>query len=174
MQKYGGSTIFQNNSPTSLHASSTSIASSAVFDISVPTTTQITALLRTANFNTATAEYSSVPVPTTATSSSASAVQTGGFFSATGLASATYSSGGTACTNGTQNVTFSTNGGILGTITVSGLVPTGTITLSGTGYGFSGSTAVGQVATCTGTTTFNITLGGAKGSAMVLLGQRVE
>ena len=79
-----------------------------------------------------------------------------------GLASASYASGGTGCTNGTQNVTFAANGGVVGTVTVAGHVPTGSVTLSHPGYGFSGATATGQVASCTGTTTFNITLDSSK------------
>jgi hypothetical protein len=74
----------------------------------------------------------------------------------------TYSSGASACTNGTQVVTFSngTSGvapvNALGTITVSGGVPTGAVTMTNTGAGYTAATPPtnGTVATCTGTTVF--------------------
>jgi hypothetical protein len=83
-------------------------------------------------------------------------------YNANGLATASYFSGGTGCANGTQSVTFAANGGAVGTITVSGGTPTGSVTITNAGYGFSGSTANGQVNSCTGATTFNITLDTSK------------
>jgi len=75
---------------------------------------------------------------------------------------ATYASGASACTNGTQNVSLTNAANVafpnVGTITVSGGVPTGTITFTnvGTTWGFT-SPYSGTVATCTGTATFNAT-----------------
>ena len=70
-----------------------------------------------------------------------------------------YGSGASSCTNGTQVVTFTnhTNGlAATGTITVSGNVPTGnvTITVAGNGYTVGVPPTQGTVATCTGTATF--------------------
>jgi hypothetical protein len=68
----------------------------------------------------------------------------------------TYSTGGTGCTNGTQSVTYSGGGASInasGTITVSGGVPVGVISLTNAGAGYSSIPTTVQVATCTGTTT---------------------
>jgi hypothetical protein len=71
-----------------------------------------------------------------------------------------YTSGGTGCTNGTQNVSLS-NGyatfSNIGTVTVSGNVPTGSMTLttSTQTWGFEPNQSyTGTVATCTGAVTF--------------------
>lgn len=66
----------------------------------------------------------------------------------------TYSRGASACTNGTQNVTFT--GGGTGTITVSGGVPSGVVTLTGGATTYAPNTApkTGSIATCTGTAEF--------------------
>ena len=77
----------------------------------------------------------------------------------------TWSSGGTSCTNGTQTVTFSNFPGsagtvqvsATGTITVSGGVPTGAVTVTspgGFGYAVGSPPTAGQVATCTGASVF--------------------
>jgi hypothetical protein len=88
-----------------------------------------------------------------------------------------YSSGGTSCTNGTQAVTGFNGAGSngAGTITVSGGVPTGSITWTNTGYGYTSIPTTGQVATCTGVTTFTNTgaLGGAQGTALRLFWLRL-
>jgi hypothetical protein len=62
-----------------------------------------------------------------------------------------------------------------GTITVSGGVPTGSITWTNTGYGYTSIPTTGQVATCTGVTTFTNTgaLGGAQGTALKLFWLRL-
>lgn len=74
-----------------------------------------------------------------------------------------YVSGLSACTNGTQVVTF-TNGtsgpapvAALGTISVSGNVPSGNVTLTSSGAGYTAATppTAGTVATCTGTGVFS-------------------
>ncbi len=98
------------------------------------------------------------------------------YYAATGLGGTlvlTYSSGSSACTNGTQNVTTFNGGGTggTGTITVSGGVPTGTITFTNTGYGYTSIPTTATVATCTGTATFTNSgaLGGAQGNAYRLL-----
>lgn len=88
----------------------------------------------------------------------AQAISAGG----TLTAGPTYSSGASACTNGTQTVTFTNNTsginpvGATGTITVSGNVPTGAVTISTGGAGYTAATppTQGSVATCTGTATF--------------------
>jgi len=67
-----------------------------------------------------------------------------------------YSAGGTSCTNGTQTATYSGGGANInatGTITVSGGVPVGAISLASGGAGYSSIPTTVQVATCTGTTT---------------------
>jgi hypothetical protein len=116
--------------------------------------------------------------PTHYLTTSASAPLTLGnvYWSASGLGGTlvlTYASGGTSCTNGTQAVTGFNGGGTggAGTITVSGGVPTGSITWTNTGYGYTSIPTTGTVATCTGTTTFTNTgaLGGAQGTALRLL-----
>jgi hypothetical protein len=88
----------------------------------------------------------------------------------------TYSSGASGCANGTQTVTF-TNGNpavaAIGTITVSGGVPTGAVTIGlpgGTNGGslYQSVPTQGTITTCTGTATFS---GGAitgKGTAVTL------
>jgi hypothetical protein len=108
------------------------------------------------------------------TSSSATFNMTDIYFGSTGLGGTlalTYSSGGTSCTNGTQTVgTFNGGGsGGAGTITVSGGVPTGSVTFTNTGTGYTSIPTTGQVATCTGVTTFTNTgaLGGAQGNAVL-------
>jgi hypothetical protein len=73
----------------------------------------------------------------------------------------TYASGGTSCANGTQAVTF-TNGCSSvpsATVSVSGNVPTGAVTLNTTGSGCSTIPTTGTVATCTGATTFTTSFG---------------
>jgi len=71
-------------------------------------------------------------------------------------AGVTWSSGGTACTNGTQAVTLTGGGGTgaTGTITVSATVPTGAVTITNTGFGYTSVPTAGQVATCTGASVF--------------------
>ncbi len=75
----------------------------------------------------------------------------------TGLTSGgKYVSGGTGCTNGAQTVTFSGGGATTnatGTIFVSGSVPSGSITLTSGGAGYTSAPTTVQVTTCTGTTT---------------------
>jgi hypothetical protein len=73
-----------------------------------------------------------------------------------------YSSGASACTNGTQVVTFTNGGGssAQGTITVSGNVPTGAVTMTNQGSGYATVPTTGTVASCTGTAAFT---GGALG-----------
>jgi parallel beta-helix repeat protein len=74
----------------------------------------------------------------------------------------TYVSGDTSCTNGTQIVTFSgsTSGpnptNAVGTITVTAGVPTGAVTITSGGSGYTAATppTAGTVATCTGTGVF--------------------
>ncbi len=68
----------------------------------------------------------------------------------------TVSSGGTGCTNGTQTLSYVGGGGggtATGTVTVSGGVPTGAISLASGGAGYNSIPTTVQVATCTGTTT---------------------
>ena len=68
----------------------------------------------------------------------------------------TYASGGTSCTNGSQVVTYSGGGATTnatGTITVSGTVPVGLITITSPGAGYTSAPTTVQVTTCTGTTT---------------------
>ena len=74
-----------------------------------------------------------------------------------------YASGASACTNGTQNVAMTNGAGVavmIGTITVTGGVPTGTVTITNPGYGFVNTNGTptapttGSVATCTGAATF--------------------
>jgi hypothetical protein len=98
------------------------------------------------------------------------------FFSASGLGGTlalTYSTGGLTCTNGTQTVgTFNGAGtGGTGTITVSGNIPSGAITFTNPGYGYTSIPTTAQVATCTGLTTFTNTgaLGGAGQTALRLI-----
>jgi len=69
----------------------------------------------------------------------------------------TYFSGASGCTNGTQAVTFSnyTSGvNATGTITVSGTMPSGAVTLVTYGSGYAVPPTQGTVATCTGTAVF--------------------
>ncbi len=69
------------------------------------------------------------------------------------LTGPTYSSGASGCTNGTQAVTFTNGGGsgAAGTITVSGGVPTGAITMTAEGSGYASIPTAATIATCTGT-----------------------
>ncbi len=70
----------------------------------------------------------------------------------------TYVSGSSSCTNGTQAVTFidpGSTGTGAGTITVSGNVPTGNITLTAGSMNFSGLPTTATIATCTGTATIS-------------------
>jgi hypothetical protein len=77
-----------------------------------------------------------------------------------GTSAITYSSGASGCTNGTQNVTLTNTAGAvftnIGTITVSGGVPTGAITFTSTAgtWGFGTNPITAAVATCTGTVLF--------------------
>jgi len=68
-----------------------------------------------------------------------------------------YVSGLSGCTNGTQNVTFTDGGGYaaFGTITVSGGVPSGTVTILNPGAWYSSLPTHGTVSTCIGTGTFS-------------------
>lgn len=72
-------------------------------------------------------------------------------------AGVTWVSGGASCTNGTQAVTFTNGGGTgaTGTITVSAGVPTGAVTITNTGFGYTSVPTAGQVATCTGASVFS-------------------
>lgn len=69
----------------------------------------------------------------------------------------TYASGASSCTNGTQRVTFSGGNCAVapaGTITVSGGVPTGNVTLVSGGSGCTSIPTQAAISTCTGTATF--------------------
>ena len=68
-----------------------------------------------------------------------------------------YVSGASSCTNGTQAVTFTNGGGsgATGTITVSGNVPTGSVTITAEGSGYTSVPTTATVATCTGTATLS-------------------
>jgi hypothetical protein len=67
----------------------------------------------------------------------------------------TYASGSSTCTNGTQVVTFTNGGGTgaTGTVSVVGNVPTGAISLTAGGSGFTSAPTTATIATCTGTAT---------------------
>lgn len=70
----------------------------------------------------------------------------------------TYVSGGTACAGGAQVITFIGGGGVgaLGSInTASGGSPSGTVTMTAGGYGYTSTPTTGKVATCTGNSTFS-------------------
>jgi hypothetical protein len=87
----------------------------------------------------------------------------------------TYASGSSACTNGVQLAT-STGGGCTqaatANITITGGIPTGTLTTVTTGQGCTTLPTVWTIATCTGSGTFTTsgTLGGVMGNALWLLG----
>lgn len=70
----------------------------------------------------------------------------------------TYSSGSSACTNGTQAVAFTNGGGsgATGTITISGGVPTGAVTMTVpfNGLLYTSVPTAGTIATCTGAGVF--------------------
>ncbi len=123
------------------------------------------------------ANWASTTVPGNVNTSSAEALSIGAYYSATGLFSATYTSGGTF--SGTGNCTLGTfSAGTAGaaTIAVASGTP-GAITVTNTGYAFTGSTSTatltGGTATCSGTPTLAIVLGGAQGNAIQLINMEV-
>ena len=69
----------------------------------------------------------------------------------------TYVSGSSSCTAGTQTVTFTNGGGTLasGTITVSGGVPAGAVTILAAGAGYTSVPTTATISTCTGTATLS-------------------
>jgi hypothetical protein len=97
------------------------------------------------------------------------------YFAPTGCCTGTftYSSGGTACSNGTQVVNNFNNScntatncaQTAGTISVSGNIPTGNITFTSPGCACTAIPTTGQVASCTGVTTFSNVGGALRGGA---------
>lgn len=169
--------FFYAGSALSNYSSLTPAASSAGRELSVPwnvtglSTTQVLVTPAMPMSNTQTASAG----PTTVSSGS-QVVDMGAYWTASGVSSTlgtiTYSSGSSTCTNGTQVATATNGGGsgALGTITVAGNVPTGTITITNPGYGYTSIPTTWTVATCTGTGTYTTsgTLGGAQGAAILM------
>lgn len=171
--KIGSNTLYTNVGSTPPAAGAANKAAEVDWALGALTPTLAQPSLRSVAFGTAVVGFSS-SVGSPVAIAGSGLLETGLSYAGSGLGGTlalTYSSGSSACTNGTQAVTAFNGAGSAGTgtITVSGGVPTGAVTFTNTGFGYTSIPTTATVATCTGTATFTSSgaLGGAQGNAVL-------